>query len=230
MRESKSPPPEAPSGDSADAPLGGARETARLEAFSDAVFAFAITLLAVDLHVPHPKGEPSSRWLVDALRGDWPRYLTFLASFVTVFIMWSHHHAVFRLVRRSDPRLLFANGFLLMMTTTVAFPTAIVAEYLHTPAASAAVMLYVGQQCLLAIAFHVLLRLATRPGTLSPDAPRARVRALKRIYAVGPPLYVVLIALAYVTPQLAIAISIALWIFWALITEPRLVAGDIARR
>jgi uncharacterized membrane protein len=151
---------------------------------------------AVDLHVPHREGAPSARWLFDSLRGQWPRYFTFLASFVTVFIMWSHHLAVFRLVRRSDSRLLLANGFLLLLTTTVAFPTAIVAEYLHTPAASAAAMLYIGQQSVLATAFFILLRLATRPGTLSPDAPLSRVRSLKRIDSVALPLYVLLIPLA----------------------------------
>ena len=58
--------------------------------------------------------------------------------------MWVHHHAIFRQVQRVDVRLLFANGFLLLLITAVPFPTAIVAQYLRTPAASVASGLYAG--------------------------------------------------------------------------------------
>ena len=115
-------------------PENGAKETARLEAFSDGVFAIAMTLLALELK--DPRVEPATAGsLASGLLNQWPSYLAFFSSFFTVLVMWVHHHAIFRQVQRVDVRLLFANGFLLLLITAVPFPTAIVAQYLRTPAA-----------------------------------------------------------------------------------------------
>jgi len=207
----------------------GEKETARLEAFSDGVFAFAITLLVLELRVPHfdeSHGEVSASWLSSALLETWPRYAAFAASFLTILIMWVHHHSLFRLVRRSDLPLLFANGFLLMLVATVAFPTAVVGEYLMTPAAPTAAILYVGQQVLLATAFLILLRVAFRPSSLSPSAPAAMVSRLRRSYLFGPPLYLAVLVMAPWCPKVAMGISLGLWVFWALVpTSPKRAHG-----
>jgi len=196
------------------------KDTARLEAFSDGVFAFAITLLALELKIPHfheSDGEPTPTWLAHALSKQWSSYFAFATSFVTILIMWTHHHTLFRLVRRSDLRLQFANGLLLLLVTTVSFPTAIVAEYITTPAAPAAAMLYVGQQVLLSVAFLILLLVGFRPASLSKDAPPNRVRRLRRSYLIGPIPYLAALAIAPFCPKIAIGISLALWVFWALV-------------
>src|SRR6185436_12372826 len=115
--------------------LGSAeKENGRLEAFSDGVFAIAMTLLALELKVPHFESSGShltAAELASGLLHQWPSYLAFITSFFTVLIMWVHHHLIFRLVRRCDLTLLFANGFLLMLVTVVPFPTAVVADYLR---------------------------------------------------------------------------------------------------
>jgi len=194
------------------------KETARIEAFSDGVFAFAITLLALELKVPHfdeAHGEPDATALCLALLKQWPSYVAFAMSFVTILIMWTHHHALFRLVRRADRSLLFANGLLLLLVTTVAFPTGVVAEYIMTPAAPTAAVFYVGQQVLLSTAFYVLLLTAIRPAVLSPEAPTEKVKRLRRSYLIGPPLYLLTMLLAAYAPQLAMGLSLVLWIFWA---------------
>src|ERR1700684_985946 len=98
------------------------KETGRLEAFSDGVFAIAITLLALELKVPHfEPGDHMTGRLISGLAAEWPSYFAFLTSFFTVLIMWVHHHAIFRLVKGIDVTLLFANGFLLMLVTVVPF-------------------------------------------------------------------------------------------------------------
>ena len=97
-----------------------ATETARIEAFSDGVFAIAITLLVLDLKVP--RGLAEGRTLADALLAQWPAYLAFASSFMTILIMWVNHHRIFTLVGRSDERLIFYNGLLLMGVTVVPFP------------------------------------------------------------------------------------------------------------
>jgi uncharacterized membrane protein len=203
--------PEAPEGE---------KETVRLEAFSDGVFAFAITLLVLELRVPHfegPPGEVTASWLTNALLEIWPRYAAFATSFLTILIMWVHHSSLFRFVARSDLPLVFANGLLLLLVATVAFPTAVVGEYLMTPAAPTAATLYVGQQVLLATAFLILLRVAFRPSSLSPRAPADVVRSLRRSYLAGPPLYLAVLVIAPWCPKLAMAISLALWVFWAVV-------------
>src|SRR5215813_3568997 len=96
-------------------------ETSRIEAFSDGVFAIAITLLVLDLKVPP---DPSGiHRLAELLLSEWPAYLAFLTSFATILIMWINHHRIFTLVGRSDDRLLFYNGLLLLGVTVVPFPT-----------------------------------------------------------------------------------------------------------
>src|SRR5258708_6918603 len=136
------------------------KETGRLEAFSDGVFAIAITLLALELKVPHLEsgdGHLTAGALAAGLASQWPGYFAFLTSFFTVLVMWVHHHAIFRLVLRSDVTLLFANGSLLMLVRGVPPPPAVVAEYLRTPAAPAACTFYAGFFVLIAIAFSILL-------------------------------------------------------------------------
>src|SRR6266480_1695989 len=83
------------------------KETARIEAFSDGVFAIAITLLVLELKVPreHEPGE-----LAPALLALWPSYLAFLTSFATIGIMWINHHRLFNLIHRSNQGLLIANS------------------------------------------------------------------------------------------------------------------------
>ena len=94
-----------------------ASETARIEAFSDGVFAIAITLLVLDLKVPRELGQ--DRTLEQALVAQWPAYLAFVSSFMTILIMWVNHHRMFTLIGRSDDRLLFYNGLLLMGVTEI---------------------------------------------------------------------------------------------------------------
>ena len=196
------------------------KETGRLEAFSDGVFAIAITLLALELKAPHfdASGNMAYR-LISGLTNQWPSYFAFLTSFFTVLVMWVHHHAIFRLVRGADATLLFANGFLLMLVTVVPFPTAVVAEYLRTPAAGAACTFYAGFFVLIGVAFMVLLWAAFRPSVVDRDASPARIAGLRKSYRLGPPLYLAATVAAPFSPWLAMGICTALWIVWAATTR-----------
>src|SRR5512132_2117231 len=100
------------------------KETGRIEAFSDGVFAIAITLLVLDLKVPRDLDEGVS--LAQALLRQWPSYLAFIASFATIGVMWINHHKLFTLIKRSDDVLLILNVILLLGVTLTPFPTALV--------------------------------------------------------------------------------------------------------
>jgi uncharacterized membrane protein len=196
------------------------KETGRLEAFSDGVFAIAITLLALELKVPHfEAGQITAAAVISGLTHQWPSYFAFITSFFTVLVMWVHHHAIFRLVKRCDVTLLFANGFLLMLVTVVPFPTAIVAEYLRTPAAAAACTFYAGFFVLVSIGFWVLIWAAFRPSVLDPEAKLETVARLRSSYRMGPPLYLAATIAAPFSPWLAMGICSAMWIVWAVTTR-----------
>lgn len=104
------------------------KDTSRLEAFSDGVFAIAITLHVLNLKVPDIKPIDSGA-LATALGEDWATYLVFVISFATILIMWVYHHNLFQSMQRAET---------VMLVTVVPFPTALVGTYLKTPAASVA--------------------------------------------------------------------------------------------
>jgi uncharacterized membrane protein len=201
------------------------KETGRLEAFSDGVFAIAITLLILELKVPaltstNPLAV-SPAILGNALLQQWPSYVSLITSFFTILVMWMHHHAILKNIRRTDAWLHFANGFLLFVVTFVPYPTAVLATYLNTPAAKMAAAFYAGTFVLIAFAFILLIRASLRKQLLASSSSVEYVDRLRRSYAFGPPLYLLAFLAAFVDVRLSLGICTALWIFWAAtITKP----------
>jgi uncharacterized membrane protein len=199
------------------------KETGRLESFSDGVFSIAMTLLILELTVPTLKGPITARGLLSALANQWSSYLAFVTSFFTVLIMWINHHGIFRLIRRTDSTLLVANGFLLLLVTAVPFPTALVAKFLPTAAASTACGVYGAMFFVATLSYALLLHAARRNGgrLLAPNASPEINRRLRDCYFVGTPLYLVATFAAPFAPWLTIVICTLLWIFWAISREER---------
>jgi len=192
------------------------KETGRLEAFSDGVFAIAITLLVLELKVPDVGSAgmaPSA--LAKALWHEWPSYVGLITSFFTVLIMWVHHHAILRNVCRTDAWLHFANGCLLLGVTFVPYPTAVLASYLETPAARMAVAFYAGTFVFIAVCFYLFIRAAFRKPLLSADASDEFIAKTCHDYMFGPPLYLIATIAAFLDARASLLICTALWIFWA---------------
>ena len=118
-------------------------DRSRLEAFSDGVFAVAITLLALDLTVAGPEGPGH---LIDQLYGKWPSFLAYLISFFMIGIIWVNHHVLVRQITKTDRTLLFLNLVLLLFVVLIPFTTATVAAYFsrHDWDTRLAMMLYGG--------------------------------------------------------------------------------------
>jgi TMEM175 potassium channel family protein len=112
----------------------------RLVFFSDAVFAIAITLLALELRLPEGivAGDDA---LWRAILGLWPRYLSFLVSFLVIGLFWIGHHRMFRLINRFDDALLWINLLFLMCIVVIPYPTSVLGEH---PGTRPAVILYAG--------------------------------------------------------------------------------------
>ena len=130
--------------------------TTRLEAFSDGVFAIAITLLILEVRVPERRDIGEGRQLLTALADLWPAYLAYGTSFVAILIMWVNHHIIFEHVRRTDHPLFLLNGLLLLCITFMPFPTALLAEYLGHPGQRLAAAVYAGSFVVIAIVFNLL--------------------------------------------------------------------------
>src|SRR5258708_23805502 len=166
-------------------PAGAHRQTARIKAFSDGVFAIAITLLALDLRVPHV--EPvTATGLAHAILDQWPAYFAFVLSFATILIMWINHHARMAWVERVDGLLIFSNGLVLLMIAALAFPTALVGEYLTGPAGTTAVATYALFVLGTSAAWNVFM-IALKPerGLLRPGVSLEAISATRRRVRLG---------------------------------------------
>ncbi|MBV8364872.1 MAG: DUF1211 domain-containing protein [Candidatus Eremiobacteraeota bacterium] len=101
----------------------------RFEAFSDGVFAIAITLLVLEFHLPAFESAPTRTDELHALAGIWPQYLVYFASFATIGIMWLNHHAQFRHLERITYGMVVASLALLLFVCLIPFATEVLAKF-----------------------------------------------------------------------------------------------------
>lgn len=194
------------------------KETGRVEAFSDGVFAIAMTLLILDVKVPRA-GELAGKTLLEALAGQWPHFLAYLTSFGTILVMWVNHHRMFTHIRRVDQAFLFLNGFLLFVVTFIPFPTGLVAEYARHPGdpeARTAAAVLSATYFVLALAFNLVWRCAASEGRLlDAHTDLAKAQEITRQYRLGPLCYLVTFGLAFVSVPASLGLVVLLALFWA---------------
>ena len=190
--------------------------TFRMEMLSDGVFAIALTLLGLELRVPHLADGAGNRELAEALAARWPAYMAFVCSFLTILVMWVNHHRIFRLLRGGDGYLMATNGLLLMLVTAVPLPTAVLAEHFAHPSRAVACAAYAGFYVLVNAAFNLLwMSVAHRRRLLRDDVPDPVVRAIGRRLAAGLPIYLAAAAGAFVSPALSIGACVLIWVMWS---------------
>jgi uncharacterized membrane protein len=194
----------------------GEKNTQRIEAFSDGVFAIAITLLVLELKVPHLHHEEASdAALFWALLDLWPSYMALVVSFITILIMWINHHRLLDLIRRCDGPFLMLNGLLLLFVTVVPFPTALLAEYFEHAGSRAACIAYTGLYVMIAITFNLMWHCARLRGLLKQNVTMGQVRWVTTAYVFGPAFYIAAFVSAFRNQNLSIAICAGLAMFFA---------------
>jgi uncharacterized membrane protein len=178
-------------------------ETGRVEAFSDGVLAIAITLLVLEIHVD----DYGHLWR--ELAHQWPSYLAYVTSFLTVGSVWIAHHGLFVRLRYIDPVLLRLNLLLLMAAAFLPFPTGVLAEALDASrsAERAAVVFYGGTALVIELLLRACVRYASAHPALvfgGPDArPEPPIARGWRAVA-GTALYALLILIGiFLVPRLA---------------------------
>jgi len=191
----------------------------RLEAFSDGVFAVALTLLVLELRVPELYDALSRREAWEALAALGPKLGSFLLSFAYVAVFWANHHHFFDLVEDVTPGLLWLNNMLLLCMCFVPFPTAFIGEYPSNPVALAVFAVVLAGAGLV---FTLMWPYAHRRGLLSATVTADIVRGIVRRGMLGPPLYAVAGLAAFGAPWMAWAIftSVPLYFFWHSMHRP----------
>lgn len=203
---------------------------ARIEAFSDAVLAIIITLLAIELRVPREAALREGS-LAGALLQQWPSYVAFVVSFLQVGVVWANHHAMFHYIRRTDHRLLVYNLMLLLCTAVLPFTSALLAEYARAGDADLriAALLYSGMLGAAGVWFSATWQHALNAGLVTPHADPHRLHALRRHWMLVPLFYAVAFVLAFVHPRLSLGMYVVLLLYFAL-PGPTVVRWMTARR
>jgi uncharacterized membrane protein len=179
-------------------------DTTRLEAFSDGVFAIAITLLVISLLSIH-----------DRLAHHWPDYAAFVFSFLTIGVMWVNHHHLMNQFARADRAFLFLNLLLLMGIVFIPFPTALIGEHIRDGGARGAAIAYGCTEIYLSIFFSALWHYG-RLHVLRPDADPKEVSGITRSYLPGLPLYLTGTLIALATPVGSAIFFGAIAVFYAI--------------
>jgi uncharacterized membrane protein len=196
----------------------------RLEAFSDGVFAVAITLLALGLTV---KG-PGHGLLAHQLAHAWPAFVAYVVSFFTIGIIWVNHHALVSNFVVVDRTLLFLNLVLLLFVVMVPFATGTVADYLSTDGidAKVAVAVYGGVLFGMSAGFASMFEWSLHERRTRTRLPRDQWWAARRRFAAGGLVYLAIIGLAFASAPAAFALSGAVAVYYVFERTPVIRAAD----
>jgi uncharacterized membrane protein len=204
--------------------------TARLETFSDAVIAIAITLLILEIEVPHASPDQS---LATALADQWPSYAAYAVSFLTIGIMWINHHHMFTQIERADHTFLILNVVWLMTIGAIPWPTALVAENIrNADGRMVAALVYGGNMVAIAIMYNVVWRYAAGGlRLLDPASDPVAVERITRSYSLGPVSYIAATLLALVDPWISLIAFAVMALFWMLpVSAQSTIAKRVKRR
>jgi uncharacterized membrane protein len=199
-------------------------DRSRLEAFSDGVFAVAITLLALDLTVEGP----GHGRLIDQLHDKWPAFLAYLISFFMIGIVWVNHHALVRSIIKVDRRLLFLNLVLLLFVVLIPFATATEAEYFPHNGGDArlAMALYAGVFLGMSIGFASMLEWTLHGQRVYQPVPPERRWTARARFAGGSLAYVVAIAVAAFSAVASFVLIALIALYYILENTPAAAGPD----
>jgi TMEM175 potassium channel family protein len=178
------------------------RDRDRIVNLSDGVFAIAITLLVLDIHVPDIPENMVATELPRELLSLWPKYLGYFLSFVGISTYWMIHHSIFRLIRAYDRTLLYLNFLFLMVVALIPFPTSLLGEYgdYQLPVAIYAATLAIGRLLLTAIHWY-----STRNDSLLSEGPDPRTVRFFLIRGLTiPAIFLISIGISFISVNAAI--------------------------
>ena len=182
--------------------VGDRWDTGRTEAFSDGVFAIAITLLVLDIGVPEADFENLWRGIVD----QWPSYLAYVTSFLTIGALWLAHHGIFARLRFVDSTLMRLNLLLLMAASFLPFPTRLMADAILTTSAERAAVIFYGSTLMVILLLLAAMwrAVGARRELLIPEVSEQEVDRILRGTAPSLGSYIAVTLFAIVAPHVAV--------------------------
>ena len=187
--------------------------TNRLEAFSDVVFAVAITLLVLEIDVPGGEN------LWHELKEQWPSFAAFAVSFWVIGIIWVNHHGVIDHLRRADRGVLYLNLLVLMTVVFIPFSTELFAVHLKSGAdEKVAALVYSSSFLAMGVSFGLLWTYVTsHREALGVSLTDEEVRRTKRSFLIGNPIYALAFAMSFVSAAVVLAIVALVALYYAIV-------------
>jgi len=185
----------------------------RVEAFSDGIFAIIITLLVLEIKVPHINDHNSTNELMKSLLGLLPKFVGWIISFFTIAVIWVNHHRIFKQIKQFDSGIFWWNAVLLLWCTFIPFPTAVLGDY---PDNQISIILYGTVMALMAASFSFMrLYLIRKPELLEDSVNQVMFR--KGTYfsvLFGPVMYLTAVALGFLHPYFAFMIFLGIPVYF----------------
>lgn len=199
------------------------KETSRTEAFSDGIFAVAITLLSIeigvdikDIEAHHPLQATTNKELLQQLIMLWPKLFSYFNSFASVLLMWITHHQIFKQLRSINNKLLISNGLLLLVIALVPFPTKTMGDFLLSDARQTAILFYTGYAVLLSLGFVLFITIAKGQNgkLLQQPAGLKNATYLSKKLWVGLYVNTAIFGISFFAPVAGLVLSFCMWFFW----------------
>jgi uncharacterized membrane protein len=195
-----------------------AHDTNRLEAFSDGIFAVAITLLALDIALPKDE-HLSDKGLLSGILLLWPKYFAYINSFVTILLMWIAHHSIFKMIRYVSTPLIIANGLLMLLAVLTPFPTRILGDYIGSDAFKTAAVFYTGFFVLVSMAFTLLWFVVKHQRKLLHDhIDEELIKSQTKIEFTGLACNFGITVITFFNPWAGLILNTCMWIYWLIKT------------
>ena len=187
-------------------------KTSRLEAFSDGVFAVAITLLVIEINVPGGEN------LWHQLKEEWPSFASFFVSFWVIGIIWVNHHGLLDHLKRTDRPVLYLNLLVLMTVVFIPFSTALMADHLKSGAdEKVAALVYALAFLAMGIAFNLFWTyIVKHRRELGVEIPDEEVRRMSVGFMIGSPIYLLAVIMAFISPAVVLIIIPAVAVYYML--------------
>lgn len=185
----------------------------RVETFSDGIFAIIITLLVLEIKVPHIELHSSTADLTSSLLKLFPKFISWIISFFTVAVIWVNHHKLFMQFRQLDHGIFWYNALLLLWTSFIPFPTAVMGDY---PGNLASVVLYGTVMALMALSFTLMRWHVLRNPELLEETTDKRMFSSGTLMSLlfGPMLYLAGVATSVIHPYISFAIYLAIPVYF----------------
>jgi uncharacterized membrane protein len=183
----------------------------RFEAFSDGIFAIAMTILVIEIKIPDlSQATPSNA--VSALVHTWPHILSFITSFLVIGVVWLNHHALFHFVKRVDRIILTINLVLLMCIAFIPFSTALIGEYSNL---QPIVMFYGLSLSLTGLVYNILWFYVVRQYLREHPKITRRFLIQASLWSIGyPMLYLIASILSFMNTNLSVLLYILIPLFY----------------